>query len=45
MMFSFRESLENPIHPRENIGVSVGADWVHGQQGAQLPLHARLRLR
>ena len=30
-----RETLENPSHPRENIGVSAGADWVHGQQAAR----------
>lgn len=33
---SLKETLENPSHPRENIRVSAGADWVHGQQAARI---------
>jgi hypothetical protein len=32
----FKESLENPGHPRENAAVIAGADWVHGQQAARI---------
>ncbi|WP_193814327.1 hypothetical protein [Cyanobium sp. LEGE 06143] len=31
-----KEALENPSHPRENIPVIAGADWVHGQQAARI---------
>jgi hypothetical protein len=34
--YSLRETLENPVHSRENTGVIAGMDRVHGRQAARV---------